>query len=432
MLNRHHKFVLIAVTKPFQNSRNIQRYKRRLGMNFAGYNCNGKIWYFVEDGVDVEVLMDTDQQVTIKLLLQNSGKVIITTLVYVKCDAAKRLLHWDNIYSFSSNMTFPWLIGGDFNVIMNEEEKIGGLPVYPNEYEDFAFCMNSCELNEVEFRGSPFTWWNARAGSTISKAFQIFKVLVGARIIYASSGRFLETDYLGDPFVTFKLKMKKLTIREDIANIKEQLFEEFPSEENRIVLQKAQVEFKKYFHFEEEFWRQKAGIQWQSEGAAIDFYQSQFTEEETSQYCRLLDVIAPKVTQEQNSFLSAMPTLEEVKNVIFALSGDSACGPDGFSGLFYQKSWNIVGAYAYNVVKAFYEDQKLPKSVTHTNLVLLPKKSFINTFSDLRPISVSNFINKVISRVIYDKLETFLPSLISANQSEFLKGRNIIENVLLT
>lgn len=41
-------------------------------------------------------------------------------------------------------------------------EKIGGLPVYPQEYEDFYFCVNSCELVNVNFKRSPFTWWNGR------------------------------------------------------------------------------------------------------------------------------------------------------------------------------------------------------------------------------------------------------------------------------
>ncbi|XP_059295494.1 uncharacterized protein LOC132048826 [Lycium ferocissimum] len=368
-------------------------------------------------------------------------------------------------------MNFPWLIGGDFKVIMNDEEKIGGFPVYPNEYEDFAFCMNSCELNEVGFRGSPFTWWNGRAGQDC-----IFKRLDRIIVYQQLQDWFgtLNMDYLSRTgsdhaplllsageqvqqfhkhfrFLKFWLEQDSfmqvvedfwntttwLTIREDIVKIKEPLFEEFPSEENRMVLQKAQAEFKKYLHFEEEIWRQKAEGEWKEDDdqiavGAIGFYQSQFTQEETSQDCRLLDLIAPKVTREQNSILCAMPTLEELKNVVFALLGDSACGPGGFSSIFYQKCWNIVGADVYNVVKALYEGQTLPKSITHINLVLLPKKSFINTFSDLRPISLSNFINKVISRVIHDKLESVLPSLISANQSGFLKGRNIIENVLLT
>ncbi|XP_060183208.1 uncharacterized protein LOC132613177 [Lycium barbarum] len=50
----------------------------------------------------------------------------------------------------------------------------------------------------------------------------------------------------------------------------------------------------------------------------------------------------------------------------------------------------------------------------------------------MRPISHSNFINKIISRVLHDKLDHILPRLISANRSRFVKGRNIIENVLLT
>ncbi|XP_059315787.1 uncharacterized protein LOC132066499 [Lycium ferocissimum] len=126
-----------------------------------------------------------------------------------------------------------------------------------------------------------------------------------------------------------------------------------------------------------------------------------------------------------------MNSLEEVKKVVFELVGDSACGPDGFSGIFYQKCWDIVGVDTYNVVKAFYEGQTLPKYVTHTNFVFLPKKAIVNTFSDLRPINLSNFINKVITRVIHDRLESILISLISPNQSGFVKGKNIIKNVLL-
>ncbi|XP_059288635.1 secreted RxLR effector protein 78-like [Lycium ferocissimum] len=42
------------------------------------------------------------------------------------------------------------------------------------------------------------------------------------------------------------------------------------------------------------------------------------------------------------------------------------------------------------------------------------------------------FINKVISRVIHRRLEGILPRLVLPNQSGFVKGRRIIENVLLT
>ncbi|XP_060190608.1 uncharacterized protein LOC132619856 [Lycium barbarum] len=85
----------------------------------------------------------------------------------------------------------------------------------------------------------------------------------------------------------------------------------------------------------------------------------------------------------------------------------------------------------FRMVQAFYEGHTLPKLVTHTNLMLIPKKSNVHTFGDLRPISLSNFINKVLSRVVHGRLDKILVGLISSNQSGFVKGRSIIENVLL-
>ncbi|XP_059291469.1 uncharacterized protein LOC132044948 [Lycium ferocissimum] len=167
---------------------------------------------------------------------------------------------------------------------------------------------------------------------------------------------------------------------------------------------------------------------------ATQFYHHQFTQEDISSDFSLLQHVPNMFTQEENQVLTSMPTLEDVKKAIFDLSGDSSGGPDGMIGAFYQVCWDIVGADVYNVVKVFFEEQTLPKSIAHTNLVLIPKNNNVETFADMRPISLSNFINKVISRVVQNKLENILPSLIShANRSSgFVKGRCIIENVPLT
>lgn len=126
-----------------------------------------------------------------------------------------------------------------------------------------------------------------------------------------------------------------------------------------------------------------------------------------------------------------MPDAVEIEKVVFKLNADSACGPEGFNRSFYQSCWDIVGPDIIQMIHAFFQGATLPKSVTHTNLVLIPKKDIIHSSSDLRPISVSNSLNKVISRLVHDRIESFLPKLISENQSGFVKGRNISENVLL-
>ncbi|XP_070042829.1 uncharacterized protein [Nicotiana tomentosiformis] len=134
------------------------------------------------------------------------------------------------------------------------------------------------------------------------------------------------------------------------------------------------------------------------------------------------------VSSEQNLELCISPTREEVKAAVFALSGDSTSGPDSFTSIFFQVCWDIVGEDIHNMLKLVYIGCSLPKSITHTNLVLLPKRPMVQTFSELITICLSNFISKVISRVVHDRLEKILPTFISSNQSGFVKGRkNIIE-----
>lgn len=50
----------------------------------------------------------------------------------------------------------------------------------------------------------------------------------------------------------------------------------------------------------------------------------------------------------------------------------------------------------------------------------------------MRSISLSNFLKKVISKILHGKLDKFISFLIFKNQSSFVKGRSITENVLLT
>ncbi|XP_060211838.1 uncharacterized protein LOC132639409 [Lycium barbarum] len=483
--------------EPFQHVRQIQKFKRRLGIHQAGANCSGKIWFFVEKNVDVEILSDTAQQITLKLFLQEHNRSLLTTLVYAKCDEVERMPLWDSIYQLAGSYDMLWLVEGDFNVVMNEEEKIGGVPVVPQDYEDFTFCINSCDLFETVEHLSRTRYDHAPLLITLGEEVQTFIKPFRFLKFWTEHKDFMDIVRLnwseksiGMPFWVFKQKIKKvkgalsawsrltfgdifkqLIIREDIVGIKEHLFEDDPSAENRIVLQLAQDELKKYLHYGEEFWRQKKVYTWFSEGdrntgffhnsvngrrkrlqvnriqisdgewiedkeqlasEAVNFFQQQFSQEEGALDFGMLKHIPQMVSSESNDLLCALPSQEKVKNVVFELKGESACGPDGLSGTFFHSCWDIVGMDVFRMVQAFYEGHNVPESATHTNLVLIPKKSKVHTFGDLRPIRLSNFINKVISRVVHGRLDKILTGLISSNQSSFVKGRSIIENVLLT
>lgn len=73
----------------------------------------------------------------------------------------------------------------------------------------------------------------------------------------------------------------------------------------------------------------------------------------------------------------------------------------------------------------------LPRYVTCSNLVLPPKKKEVMTFSDIRPISLSNFNCKIFSKHFPVRLVHLFPYIISPQQTGFVSRRSIEENVLL-
>ncbi|KAM3288257.1 hypothetical protein P3S67_021687 [Capsicum chacoense] len=75
---------------------------------------------------------------------------------------------------------------------------------------------------------------------------------------------------------------------------------------------------------------------------------------------------------------------------------------------------------------------QIPKAITHTCLILIPKVECPQTFNELRPISLNNFSCTIISSLINKKLSLLMDKLIFPNQTSFIKGRSIIENIILT
>lgn len=114
------------------------------------------------------------------------------------------------------------------------------------------------------------------------------------------------------------------------------------------------------------------------------------------------------------------------------MNSNSASGPDGFTGKFSQTCWDIVAKDIVKMVRAFFCGHELSRYITCTNLVSIPKKKEINTFSYLIPISLNNFTSKIFSRIMHERVVQLLPGLISSQQAGFVKGKSIVENIVLS
>ena len=84
------------------------------------------------------------------------------------------------------------------------------------------------------------------------------------------------------------------------------------------------------------------------------------------------------------------------------------------------------------VVVSFFYGEEFPRSIiTATSIVLLPKVQSLQDFTQYKPISLCNFINNVLSKILSERLAKVLPQIISPQQSGFVHGRQISNNFLL-
>ena len=66
-----------------------------------------------------------------------------------------------------------------------------------------------------------------------------------------------------------------------------------------------------------------------------------------------------------------------------------------------------------------------------TFLVMIPKVDYHDTLDDFRSISLSNFLYKIISKVIIVRIKPFLSNVIYYEKFWFLKGRLIHEETCI-
>ena len=164
---------------------------------------------------------------------------------------------------------------------------------------------------------------------------------------------------------------------------------------------------------------------------ATNFYSALFTSSAGSRYEELLQHLPSRVTDAMNADLTRDYTEEEIKAALDSMGDLKAPGPDGMPALFYKKFWNIVGKDVVKEVTEVLNGGPMPGSWNETVVVLIPKVQKPERLKDLRPISLCNVVYKIASKVLANRLKRVLPDIISLNQSAFVPGRLITDNVLL-
>ncbi|XP_065639085.1 uncharacterized protein LOC136071559 [Quercus suber] len=129
--------------------------------NTIGFS--GGLWLlWNSDFVEVELLAKTEQEIHIEVQVCNSNLTWLFSAIYANPRSEERSILWDNLAKVAELHKLLWVMAGDFNEPLIDEDKFGGRGVNINRSLAFKDCLDRCSMVDLGFSGPRYTWTNKR------------------------------------------------------------------------------------------------------------------------------------------------------------------------------------------------------------------------------------------------------------------------------
>lgn len=123
--------------------------------------------------------------------------------------------------------------------------------------------------------------------------------------------------------------------------------------------------------------------------------------------------------------------LDEIKAAIWDCDNYKCHGPDGINLGFYKDFWEVLKIDLLNFFGEFFCHGKLTKGLNSTFIALIPKVESPQRVADFRPIYLVSSVYKILSKVLANRLRMVVGKVVTASQSAFIKGRQILDAILI-
>ena len=164
-----------------------------------------------------------------------------------------------------------------------------------------------------------------------------------------------------------------------------------------------------------------------------NLYNTDLGDDSTSLFQDFTDTLKtklPKLSEDQRDVIEGKLTLEECRKALMSLRCGKSPGEDGFTVEFYKFFFELLGREFLDSINASYDQNELSISQRRGVITLIPKEDAnLKDLSNWRPITLLNVDYKIASKAIATRIEKVLPLLINSNQTGFVKGRYIGENI---
>ena len=160
--------MLVFLAKTKANQKRIKGLQRKLGLtqgiSMKSDGRSGGLAMLWKEGFDVRLKSCSNTHIDVVVCEGNGAQQLRATGFYGHPDSGMRPISWKLLDSLKRQCHMPWIVFGDFNKILNSDEKLGWLDRDAKQMEWFKECLCNCGLIDMGFVGQRFTWCNGRIG----------------------------------------------------------------------------------------------------------------------------------------------------------------------------------------------------------------------------------------------------------------------------
>ncbi|GKB51608.1 RNA-directed DNA polymerase, eukaryota, reverse transcriptase zinc-binding domain protein [Tanacetum coccineum] len=351
----------------------------------------------------------------------------------------------------------PWLLMGDFNVILDPLERSAGSSYFTSGMEDFRDCLGEMGVEDLCMSGLKFTWNKSPEKFVNSNA--LFLPFVAsdhtptvveipdshipghAMFSVVSKLKLLKKPLRKLKFAQGDLAKKVVESRHELERVQAMMVDD----SHNFVLRNKEFEclkvYKDDMRDEESMLKQRAKVSWLSEGDTNTkfFHKTVKGKLNRNRIENVEDMdglmfsgqhVGDQFMKHFHSVLSKARRVEPIfePGSLF----NKRLSPEVAEFMVRPASWSVIGDEVCTAIGDFFKNGHLLKEVNATIIVLMPKSQTPQKVSDIRPISCCNVLYKAITKIIADRIKGFLGMLVDESQNAFIPSRQISDNVLLT
>ena len=98
---------------------------------------------------------------------------------------------------------------------------------------------------------------------------------------------------------------------------------------------------------------------------------------------------------------------------------------------FITDFWDMLKGDVMRFLFEFHKNGRLTKGINSTFIALIPKVDRPQRLNDFRPILLVGSLYKILAKVLANRLRSVIGSIIFDSQSAFIRGRQILDGILV-